>query len=351
MYENMTYANILSSLLSYIPEGISKIEGSLVYNALSPAAFELEKAYIQLDYILAQSFMDTVTEYSYAEMRAAERGIVPTEATHAVVKAVFNVEVPIGTRFSKGAYNYVVTEKISDKTYKLSCEETGSAPNGNMGALTAITYVEGLKEANITELLVPGEDKESLESLKKRYFASFHSQSFGGNKAYYKEYVNAINGVGGTKVYPVWNGGGTVKLSIISSEFTVPSAELIAEVQKAVCPEPYMGDGIAPIGHDVTVIGVEAVTLNISSSYSFESGYDFNKCKAQITQAAEKYLNALSESWAEQDALKVYISRLEAEILTVQGIVDITGTTLNGKTDNFTLTSDQIPVLGEVTAK
>ena len=40
-------------------------------------------------------------------------------------------------------------------------------------------------------------------------FDSMDAQSFGGNVADYKERVNAMNGVGGVKVYPVWNGGGT----------------------------------------------------------------------------------------------------------------------------------------------
>ena len=80
------------------------------------------------------------------------------------------------------------------------------------------------------------------------------AQSFGGNVADYKERVNAMNGVGGVKVYPVWNGGGTVKLVIINSEFNVPSAELVGQVQTAVDPVQNSGRGvgIAPIGHVVT---------------------------------------------------------------------------------------------------
>ena len=58
-------------------------------------------------------------------------------------------------------------------------------------------------------------------------------EAFGGNVADYREKVNAITGVGGVKVYPVWNGGGTVKLTIIASDFTAPSTELISKVQTA----------------------------------------------------------------------------------------------------------------------
>ena len=47
---------------------------------------------------------------------------------------------------------------------------------------------------------------------------------------------------------PVWNGGGTVKLTIIASDYTVPTTTLIEKVQKEI-------DSVAPIGHIVTVDG------------------------------------------------------------------------------------------------
>ena len=50
-------------------------------------------------------------------------------------------------------------------------------------------------------------------------------------------------GGGGVKVEPVWNGGeGTVKLTIIDSDYNKPSPTLIDEVQRtAVDPEQNQG--------------------------------------------------------------------------------------------------------------
>ncbi|WP_334292257.1 baseplate J/gp47 family protein [Clostridioides difficile] len=40
----------------------------------------------------------------------------------------------------------------------------------------------------------------------------------------YRDEVNKIQDVGGVKVYPVWDGGGTVKLvNNLNSNFKVPS--------------------------------------------------------------------------------------------------------------------------------
>ena len=39
---------------------------------------------------------------------------------------------------------------------------------------------------------------------------------FGGNIAQYRQWAKEIPGIGGVQVYPVWAGGGTVKLSTVS---------------------------------------------------------------------------------------------------------------------------------------
>ena len=91
---------------------------------------------------------------------------------------------------------------------RLQCESTGEQGNIPFGDLIPINYIDGLETAKITEVLIPGEDEESVEDLRKRYFNSFDQQAFGGNIADYQQKTNALDGVGACKVYPVWNGGG-----------------------------------------------------------------------------------------------------------------------------------------------
>ena len=45
MYENMTYENILAGMLERVASPVDKREGSLVWDALAPAAFELARLY------------------------------------------------------------------------------------------------------------------------------------------------------------------------------------------------------------------------------------------------------------------------------------------------------------------
>lgn len=43
------------------------------------------------------------------------------------------------------------------------------------------------------------------------------------------------------------------------------------------------------------------------------------------------------------------MSQVETKVLSVDGVIDITGTTINGGTQNIVLASDAIPVMGGIT--
>ena len=52
MFEDMTYDQLLANAKADVGDGVNKGEGSLVFNALSALAYELEKLYIEANYIL-----------------------------------------------------------------------------------------------------------------------------------------------------------------------------------------------------------------------------------------------------------------------------------------------------------
>lgn len=347
MYEEMTFENILSRCLARVPGGIDKREGSVIYDALAPAAAEIAQIYIELGTILDESFADTQTR-EFLIRRCAERGIIPKPATKAILEGRFNIDVPVGARFSLGALNYQAAERIALGVYRMECETAGDIGNHNLGTLIPIDHIDGLTSAELTAVLIPGENEEDTEALRRRYFDSLNPQAFGGNISDYKSKVNAINGVGGVKVYPVHAGGGTVRLVIINSNFGVPSAALLNDVQTAVDPIPNQGQGIgiAPIGHVVTVAGVSATTINISTVITYASGWDWAALEPHARAAIDTYLLELSKTWADTSNLIVRISQIETRILDLPGVIDITGTTINGSATNLMLDADSIPVRG-----
>ncbi len=343
MYEAMTFEVIMQRMLNRVPDTFDKREGSIIYDAIAPAAAELAQVYIQMDVVLNQIFADTAT-HEYLEKRTGERGITRKPAAYALVQGEFtptSIDV-MGQRFSCGSYNYQVMEATDIAgVYHLKCETGGEAPNAVSGQLIPINYMKGLESAAITSILIPGEEAESDESLRERYFSSLFGQAYGGNIADYEMKTKAIDGVGGVKVTPVWNGGGTVKLTIIASDYSVPTNVLIERVQQKM-------DSIAPIGHIVTVDGVVSTSIAVVTEITYQEGWDWASAGAFITAAIDEYFLSLAKNWDGSANLVVRVSGIEQKILACAGVLDVQNTTLNGVASNLELGAYEIPIRGDM---
>ena len=357
MYENMTYETILDRLIQRakaINPSLDYREGSVMHMTLAPVAMEIMGMYIECNTIMNETFADTASR-EYLIRRAAERGIIPTTATQAILLAETtpaSLDVPIGSRFSLEKLNYQITEKIADGQYKVICETAGEEGNVHFGTLIPIQYIDGLEHAELVEVLINGEDDEDTESIRKRYFQSLEAESYGGNKIDYKTKVGLINGVGGVKVYSgtEWNGGGSVKIVITDSNFNKPSTTLIETVQTLIDPITNQGEGIgiAPIGHFVTVVGVNEQSINIASRLTYQAGYAWEDVKTGVEEILNEYFSDLNSIWEDSSNIVVRISQVETRLLNVTGIIDVTGTTINGIEQNCLIQKDCIVKLGEV---
>ena len=350
--DEMTFDYIMNRMLESVPDTVDKREGSIIYDALSPAAAELAKCYMELDVVMDETFVDTAS-LQYLMLRCKERGVAIQGETAAVIEGVFtpsSVELTAGLRFNCDEVNYTITEKISAGHYKLEAETLGTVGNKYTGLLLPIQTVNGLETAQIAAVLMPAEDGDTTDTLREKYYASIDGEAFGGNVADYREKVNAITGVGGVKVYPVWNGGGTVKLTVIASDYTAPSSELISKVQTAIDPEQNHGEGmgLAPIGHTVTVTGAKYADLTITANVTFAAGWNWENGKSQLVSAANAYLDELCKAWADSETTVVRISQIETHLLTADCVVDVDGTTVNGDTKNIELAADEIPRLSTI---
>lgn len=399
-YTDMTYDRIMQRCLERVVTGVDKREGSIIYDALAPAAAELAILYSTFSGEMDRAFPDTARDIDLTN-KAKERSVFRLPATCAVRKGVFTgpngyMDIPIGSRFSGGTVNYVASERISTGLYRMTCEEAGAAGNAYFGNLIPIDYIPNLSSATLSDILIPGEDEEDDDTLRARYLKSLKSESFGGNVAQYKEQVEKIPGVGAVKVFRVWNGGirpadlkppeetnewiaaltgvpdgikawlnavyaagannlltvgGKVKLTILDSEGAAPSDALVDEVQTAIDPEQNHGEGLglAPIGHVVTVEGAGERAVDIAFALTLDTGYTYESITGAVRSAIESYFAELITGWADASALVVRVSQLESRILDVTGVLDITGTSINESTENLILTGTEIPVLGTVT--
>ncbi|MBQ8793797.1 MAG: baseplate J/gp47 family protein, partial [Clostridia bacterium] len=335
MYEDKTYEAILKEKLSNVASALDKREGSIIFDALAPNSIESAMIYVALDSILNETFADTASR-EYLVRRCAERGITPLPAVAAVGIGVFNTDAVIGQRFSCDKYNWLVTDTTDDGRYYLTCETAGADPNSYTGKLIPIDYIEGLTTAELTEIVINGEDEEETETLRLRYINSFNNQSYGFNRAQYIAVTEALPGVGTCKPYRAWNGPGTVKLVITNSDYTVPSPELIESVQTEIDPTQNSGEGLglASIDHEVTVVGVDGTAIDITTALTFATDWRLEDCLANIETTLDAYYKELNATWGGSESLIVRISQIESRLLTVTGIVDISGTKINGQASN-----------------
>lgn len=397
MYENTTYDVILNRMLARVPDKMDKREGSVIWDTHSPTAIELQILYLELDTILREAYGDTASR-EYLILRCKERGIYPREATKAVLKGIFTpAEIDVtGQRFNAGDLNYMVLERTGPGEYMVQCETPGRMGNQYFGSLVPMEYIQGLQTAELAEMLIPGEDEEETEALRRRYLDSFNESAFGGNVRDYLEKINALPGVGGAKVERVWNGdirpadmvpgegvrrwyegirgsvdgevlawldsvyraaeekkltvGGTVLTVLLDSEYGAASEALVEKVQETLDPEQNAGEGygLAPIGHVVKVRAAAAVAVEVETRITFAPGYGWERLQKSIDTAVGEYLLELRMQWAREGFLTVRASRVESRILGLEGVVDVTDTKINGRKGNLVLGAYDIPVFGGV---
>lgn len=375
--QKYTYDYILTEALSKVPDNVDKREGSIIRDALSPCCYEAAKHILYLADIIEQTYIETANGL-WLDGRVIEGGVTRDPATYAKKLGVFKTQldepcqISIGQSFSTVGdtiLNYTAVQVYANEdgdvvpgSYIMQCNTVGSVGNSYIGRIVPNDYIEKLASAEITTLLYPGEEEESDDSLRERFLANLMKTAFGGNIAQYRQWAKEIPGIGGVQVYPVWAGGGTVKLSIIDTDYNSCSSEFCQTILEKFDPENSGGEtglglGIAPIGHKVTVSTPLPRTINVSGKITLLPGYKLETLMPDIKATLENYLLSLREAWENSDdennySVTVYLGRINFAILNVKGVSSAYELKLNETDTDIKLTEtsslQEIPVLGTV---
>jgi len=359
MYESKTYDVVLADLLSRVPNTVDKREGSVIYDALAPCAAEIASFYAALDEIITETYVDTASLEGLI-LRAKERGIEYREAEAAQVIAeitVSNGEIKSGDRFfladSGIAYTWDGTTSDDGSEYILIAEEMGTSSNISEGSLIYDGTAATVTRAVITDLQYPGRDAETADELRARYYADIGASPFGGNMADYREKALLISGVGGVQVRRAWDGAGTVKLLVVSSEYSVPSEDVINSVQDYFDPldgeGAHTGAGMAPIGVEVTAAAPTATSVSISASVTLESGVQISDIETAAETAIREYLRDCVETWAQEGVCYVRLGRIFALLSALDGVVEPSDVAINGDSQTLVFDAEAIPVFESLT--
>lgn len=370
-FQNKDYDYFLRKMLDAVPDNIDKREGSIIYDALAPAALVMGQQSLDMANVIKETYIKTASG-EFLDYRAIEHGTSRYPATQTEAKAkVLNDKkepldnVQIGDKFASigdSPIFYVVTKINDDLTVELTAETAGSSANSYIGQILPVTPNDLLSWAEITEITAPARDVESDDHLRARLLSSQSWIAYGGNVADYLDMTSKIDEVGAAQIYPTWNGGGTVKVVILNNDLMPASASLVQKVKNTLDPEDKQaeGYGLAPIDHSVTVTVPEKLIVNVDISVKLDDTKVTRYVKDSITKAVEGYFQSLREDWADINQKlgrgyqeTIYRSKILSQVMLTEGVVNAKLPSLNGKDADigliFNNEKSQLPVVGTVT--
>jgi uncharacterized phage protein gp47/JayE len=346
-YEDKTPDVIHASMLENVDPAIDQREGSITHDLTMPAAVEIANAYIELDAVLALGFAET-SEGTYLDMRAAEHGVTRKESLKAQGSVTFSgpdgTFIINGTRLQTTSGIFFVT--LADvtisggtATVNAEAEEGGLAGNVAAGLINALAPGDlyGIVTVTNPASFDGGADTEDDASLLKRLMDRVQKPATSGNAAHYKQWALEVAGVGDAKVYPTWNGGGTVKVVLVDTEKSAPAQSVIDAATA------YIEDN-RPIGATVTVVGATELPINVTSTMTIDAGANLADIQTQFISSLADYLKSIAFT-GEQ----IRYTRIANLLIDVEGVVDYASLTVNGGTANIVPTDVQVGVAGSVT--
>lgn len=326
-----------------VSNSLDKREGSIVHNALAPVALELSQAYSDLDRYLEYAFVNQDTPDVYIEKRANEIGLKRKQPTKAIKKARFYDnenklrDIPLNSRFSMDEVNFKAISKIDTGVFAMECEKEGSIGNSLKGALTPIEYINNLSKGEIDEILEYGLEMETGQELYFRILEKEQNPTTSGNPNHYKQWALEVKGVGKCKVFPLWNGQGTVKIVIVDDARKSPSQTLIDKVYSYI-------EERRPIGPKITVKGAVENKVDVKVKVVLANGFNISKVQEDVTKYINKYLSDLAF-----EVSYVSIAQIGNLILKTPGVLDYSELKINNLSSNIGLADEEIPVLNTVT--
>lgn len=106
----------MDRMLTRVDDTLDKREGSMIYDALAPAAAELAQMYIVLKNNIDLVFADTAVG-EYLDKLVEQLGVSRKQAAKAIRKGLFYneneelMDIELSQRFTIGTLTYIVTEK------------------------------------------------------------------------------------------------------------------------------------------------------------------------------------------------------------------------------------------------
>ena len=195
--------------------------------------------------------------------------------------------------------------------------------------------INGLTDVTNSTAAIGGTDKESDKSLVERLYEFWRQPATSGNVYHYKRWAKEVKGVGEAKIFPLWNGNGTVKVVIASSEIKQCSDEIVKNCAEYI-------ETVRPIGADVTVESAVEKPINISAVLQLSGSRSISEIKADIEKRTEEYLKEIAFK-----ASTLLYNKIGYIILDTEGVIDYISLKINGGSTNIAIKDNELVVRGK----
>lgn len=339
------YEDIKQNILNNI-NTINTNEGSFADVVVSPVSMELEKNYVLLKHLYANMFLDNLYSDDL-DRRAKEYGIERKDGTKAtgkvIIQALANTVVPTGFLVATGyGLNYLTTDELifevnGSKEVNIIAEGIGTKYNVSINAINTIPVsFNGIASVNNAVPTKGGTNIETDQQLLDRLLLRLRMPATSGNALHYKQWALEVAGIGDAKIFPLWDGPGTVKVVVIDSNKQPVTGSLITDVHDYI-------ETVRPIGADVTVVSGTAKTINIKAVIILAEGYMLQSVIDSFKKDVEEYFKSIAFTLN-------YVSqaKIGTILLGTDGVIDYSELKLNNTSANILLADEEIPIIGTV---
>lgn len=98
----------------------------------------------------------------------------------------------------------------------------------------------------------------------------------------------------------------------------------------------------------MTVDTIQEEAIDISMNIVLMRNEGIENIEASIKNEIDKYLLELRKTWEDTTSIVVRVSQIEARILNIDDILDVSNTKMNGMASNMKISSNNIPTIGTV---
>lgn len=333
MFENMSYKNILNDMLSRVTSDVDKREGSIIYDALAPAAYKLAEQYFMLNNFIDLVSGDTATG-EYLDRVVNDYGITRKKATYALRKIQTTTDVAIGSRWGLNDTSYIIIEEISTNNYKAKCEQLGEIGNIYTGILENIDNVNEVT-ATLTDIIESGAEEETDDNLRSRFYQQLQAPATSGNSDNYRTWSLQVEGVGDVKVFPLANGPGTVKILVVDSNMEIDET-LESKVYNYI-------EKLRPVGAEVVVDSPTSKVINISANVNIDGTRLLENIKQSFSDEISKYLKDITF-----ETYTVSYAKIGSILLGIEGVLDYSDLKINNNNTNVTISETEMAIAGSI---